>query len=381
MGIMFTKKYNQILVLYRILSRAYFYLPVFIIYLCSTGMNIFHISLCMSVYCISSLITNELFNLIKHRYQCKYLLIFGELLKITGLLILIVNGYENIYYIIISQIILGGGYIISAGHDSTIIYSNIHNPTAFQEKTNGYMFYSLLISGIIGYFCFQINNKIPFILSIITSSILIVAILICLPDKDYPAKKNNNTRKNIDKYKVFLDYSFTRGIILGAFTTFIPYHLYIDLKTNTYYFILILSSYTISGFISSKYLSKYLLDRKLFINILLLISIFGFYFDNIFPEIISMLIFGVISGTSRPTCLNKLKKLRLNISHENISLERFYSLVNVFFLCVGGYIYLNYGFKYIILLSYIMMITYYIIYLILSKKYQTTNNLTSPQYR
>ena len=75
-------------------------------------------------------------------------LVVSEIFKIIGLLLLL---YQNQYLIlVVAQILLGLSYSMMTGVDTAIIKRNITNEKYVQNKSNSYMFLSLLISGIIG---------------------------------------------------------------------------------------------------------------------------------------------------------------------------------------------------------------------------------------
>ncbi|HAZ5370785.1 hypothetical protein LCD22_16065, partial [Staphylococcus aureus] len=133
--------------LYRILSRAYFYLPFLLIYFLAQNYSIMQLEILMATYGVAAF----LFGLYKEKifriYQIKdaYKLIVSEVFKIIGLILLLYP--SHFYILLVAQLLLGLSYSIMAGVDTSIIKMNIKNHKLIQNKSNGYMFLSLLISG------------------------------------------------------------------------------------------------------------------------------------------------------------------------------------------------------------------------------------------
>lgn len=76
---------------------------------------------------------------------------------------------DNNFLYSIAQIILGLGYCVGAGADSKLIQKHAENIALVQSKTNGYMFLSLLISGLIGSFLFSKGIYLPFVVSMVAT--------------------------------------------------------------------------------------------------------------------------------------------------------------------------------------------------------------------
>ena len=78
--------------------------------------------------------------------------------------------------LVVAQILLGLSYSMMTGVDTAIIKRNITNEKYVQNKSNSYMFLSLLISGIIGSYLYGINIKWPIIMTGIFSILTIIII-------------------------------------------------------------------------------------------------------------------------------------------------------------------------------------------------------------
>jgi len=358
--------------LYRIFSRAYFHLPFLVIFLHKQNYSIIDIEIIMAIYGISIFLYTKSSKSIKITsiLSHKHILILSEFIKIIGLSIMLIS--KNITGLVFSQFFLGIGYGFSAGIDSQIINKYISDNGKFQSKSNSYMFISLLTAGLLGSFLFNYNIRLPFIASIAAALIAIVSCIIFLPSEkmsiisEYKDEKKLFTKKESE---IVYTYSFSRGIILTFFSGFLPYHLFVDLSISIYAFILILTSYTFVGNLSSKYIFNFINDKTalLIMKISLILSIIMFFSNNLISIIIGTLLLGLTSGAVRPICYNQLKNLNSNISVISNVMESIYSIINVSILLIGGFLYEKYSFNALLMILIITFIIYLVKVLTLYK--------------
>lgn len=349
--------------LYRILSRAYFYLPFLLIYFLAQNYSIMQLEILMATYGVAAF----LFGLYKEKifriYQIKdaYKLIVSEVFKIIGLILLLYP--SHFYILLVAQLLLGLSYSIMAGVDTSIIKMNIKNHKLIQNKSNGYMFLSLLISGIIGSYLYGINIKWPIYMTGLFSILTILVILLTLVENVDCNIKSESKRKRkkllADEKFWVLHYSFLRALILGFFVGFIPINLYIDLKLNNVQFISVLTSYTIMGYISCRYLTRYL-NYKFLSEICLVIFLIIYTFQNIIAITIAILFLGISSGLTRPQTINELSNSSNLAAILNYA-ETLYFIFNIAFLLIGGYLYsigtIQYLMLFMSLLTFIYLLT------------------------
>lgn len=337
------------IILYRIGSRAYFYLPFFTIYLHYLGYRIFEISCIMAVYGLASFLYSLLpsSDRVVNRTSYRKALLFSELLKLVGLLFLFIG--TNAFVLAIGQFLLGISFAIPEGSDSKIIYSYIKK-SGFQEKTNGYMFLSLLLSGLIGSILFQINPRFPFLFSIAAALLTMLHCIVFLPENRDKKQDNisydeikNFRELPIEVKKVIASYAVGRGLSLAFFTGFLPYYFGIELKLPAYIFILLLSGYTLSGNLSANGIGR-LKDKDkvkfgfiLFHSSILAVPIL-FLFKNIAAIIIGTILLGTAVGISRPICFVQIKEME-QFTFLVGKMEKMYAVVNFFTLIIGGCLY------------------------------------------
>lgn len=361
--------------LYRIFSRAYFYLPFLLIYFYQNGYSIIKIEILIATYGASAF----LFSLCKN-YIYKYVnfvepakLLISELVKITGLALLLL---QNQYYILLlAQLILGISYSMMSGVDSIIIkrYFDFDNDENIQNKSNSLMFLSLLFSGIIGSYLYEINEKLPIIVtilfSILTSLIIFTTFIFKEQNENnHIVKEKNNYSFNNSELFWVLHYGVLRGIILGFFIGFLPLYLFVNWKLNTTQFILILACYSISGFISSQYFVKYM-NFKFLSEVNLILFLIFFSYQSIFTISTSMIFLGVSSGLTRPQTIKEISKSAYFVSIMNLS-EKIYFIINTVFLITGAWIYQIGAMNYIL----VYIFTIFFIYLLIIGYIRSDNN-------
>ncbi len=114
-------------------------------------------------------------------------------------------------------------------------------------------------------------------------------------------RRNKGKDKEISTRREVLDIAlfFLRALILGFFIGFIPINIYNDLKLNNLQFISVLTCYTVMGFVSSRYLTKYL-NYKFVSEICLVIFLIIYTYQSFIAVTISMIFLGISSGLTRP---------------------------------------------------------------------------------
>lgn len=338
---------------YRIFSRAYFYLPFLTVYLLEQGCSIFETSAIMAIYGIAAFTFTQIASK-NRRFKSvsqKQLLIGSELLKIGGLLLIIMLKNE-LPALVLGQGALGVSYAMAAGQDTKIIRQYIREP-GFQEKSNSYMFLSLLIAGFIGSMLYEANPVFPFMASIITSAIGI-CFCISLPNEDssiqeYEMHEISEQKLTVNEKKTVCRFVLVRGIVLTMFTGFLPVYLWNDLRTSAYTFIFILSSYTIMGNIGSNFILRHIGIRRAAatMDILLPLALFMLLSGNTVGIILAALMLGIVSGMIRPYCMKQIEKEKLN--QALVTMETSYALLNVSLLIGCGFLYQGYAFQHVVL--------------------------------
>ncbi len=164
---------------------------------------------------------------------------------------------------------------------------------------------------------------------------------------------------------------FFKSVNIRFFIGFIPINIYNDLKLNNLQFISVLTCYTVMGFVSSRYLTKYL--NYMFVSeICLVIFLIIYTYQSFIAVTISMIFLGISSGLTRPQTINKLSSssnLRVMLNYA----ETLYFIFNIAFLLMGGYLYTIGTIQYLILFISLLIFIYLIIIFYFTRREQHEN--------
>ncbi len=324
-----TEKYIKY---YRILSRAYFHLPLLVLFFSNLGYKFKEIIFLILVYSLTSFIFLIFKNKITNFTNLKKKVYASELFKIIGLLCFIFLN-NNIIFLIIGQILLSLSYSLQIGVDTLMINQKYQGKIRMhvQASTNSYMFLSLLISAIIGGIVYSINIVFPFILSLLGALLII---WITIRNRDQYSVKIEAKKESSDLSKNYLPiiyYGLSRGIVLTLFIAVIPF-LLLEKNISPIIFVLILSMYTLAGFVSSKYYLKINKTYLFKVTISLLLILFGIIFialNSLISIAIGLIFFGIGVGLVRPLAMEKIR----SPSHFN-TMETMYFIVNIIILVI-----------------------------------------------
>lgn len=301
---------------YRIFSRMYFYLPILFPFFYLAGQSVLKIEILLAAYGMAIMLLLGLAKKITIRLGHKNALLIGEALKIIGLFGLLLYA-KNFSVLLALQVIMGFGYAMIAGNDTVILQQSFTDRTSpecqsIQAKTNSYMFLSLLFSGLLGAMIFKSSSSLVLILSIVAALFSFMSILLMKYQQQYLSSSRNNNDILIDNFaKTY--YFVIRGLVLAVFVGILPYFLFILLKVSMLWYAVVISSFTLSGFFSSKYLTKYLknYEFKWLFSIstgVVLASVALLLYQNVYLSFVTSLILGLVSGCIRPVTIAKIKK-------------------------------------------------------------------------
>lgn len=329
---------------YRIFSRMYFYLPIIFPFFYVSGHGVETIELLLALYGIAVTFFIGLSKKITSFIGHKNALILGELFKITGLLLFILCAQKT-SVLCLAQITMGIGYSLIVGNDTVILQQSFgENATAeyqiAQAKTNSYMFIALLLSGLVGAFLFAHSPILVMWLSI-GAAILSVASILTMhyikQDRVMP-----HSVISLPVMKEALRYYFIiRGLVLAVFVGVLPYFFFLLMHTTMVWFGVILSSFTLCGFLSSKYLThrfKKISITTLSIGSIIVIA-FAFLcllFGNMYIGAVTTILLGLLSGCVRPVTVANIDGKRFNVEKTLNKAEFYYGIFNAFILVMAA---------------------------------------------
>lgn len=356
---------------YRIFSRMYFYLPIMFPLLYLSGESILHIEILLAIYGIATVLSLPMAGFAIKKIGHKYIIILGEILRIIGLIILTLYA-GNLLWTSAAQIFMGIGYAFVVGNDTIILQQifkqvNSEEYQSVQAKTNSYMFLALLFSGLIGAIVFKYNITLVLLFSIVAAILSILSIS-CLDFKKVD-EFSKSASSELVKNDAAMYYSLIRGVVLSFFVGLFPYFFLIKFNTDIISFGIVITCFTISGFLSSKYLARHLkrysfdwlISRSSF---LVLVGLSLFLLNNVYFGFLAAFILGGISGCVRPITISKIDNNFYSVEKTLKKAEYNYAILSAALLISAG-VYI----KYVGFYSYIISVIVLLFFLILFKTY------------
>lgn len=371
-------KINSILFyFYRIISRCYFHLPILFFYFWNIQLGMYISILLLATYGISSTFSSGI-NLFLTKYiSVKYIVLIGEFLKISGLILLLVGsirGAINLNILFLSQIVGGIGFAIAISNDASLlrfIVDEDQNKFIYlQTKSQSGIFIATLVSGTIGSILFDYNMLWPFYVSILFG--IIAMLCIYLIKANGKINFNSSTNNEIENFKIqdiqrfwMLFYSISRAFSLAPFIGFIPFY-FIMVNVDPMIFGLVLSCFTLSAWfsikISAQIIQNYSINVMLIFTVCTMLSAFLFLahshflatsgIDYFIVGLISLVLLGFGSGAVRPSTMANLD-LTLNSPKERVvifsTMERDFGILNGLLLLLGAWLLVENGFEFLMM--------------------------------
>lgn len=355
--------------LYRIFSRMYFYLPILFPFFYLSGQSVQQIELLLALYGVSTALAITIAKKIVGNIGHKKALLIGEILKIVSLLIFIFF-HKYFFMLALAQIFMGIGYAMIVSNDTVILQQTFKGKqknrcSAVQIKTNSYLFLSLLFSGLLGALFFKYSPSLVMWISILAAIFSFFSILSMIYAKENNTLENRKVTLPVDN-TVLIYYCFIRGMIIPVFIGGLPYFFFIIKKTDMIWFGAILSSFTLSGFFSSKYFVEYFKKYRiasLFIGSLALIC-FAYLlllFGSLYLGLLTTILLGFLAGSVRPLAILNINTKKFDIEKTLNRAEFFYGLLSSLLLIFAGLFFKYSNFNdYIYLLVMMSFITGFI---------------------
>jgi MFS family permease len=374
--------YNKVVFYaYRILSRAYFHLPILFIYFHRSIQDVLTLEIALSVYAFTiaafSNFSNFLFRIFG---RLRYVVAAGEILKGIGLFLLLFSNHFTC--IIIGQFIGGLGFAICIGADSSLLRSQYgEQELSAYQKVESYsvsmVFPSLFLAGVIGSILYGMRPATPFFISIAMTILAAIMIMKFKEKKPFIQKTTDKSKVRIFSASLFLwvlYYVVTRASIVALFIGLLPLYLEKSVKLPASLFGVFLGVFSVMAFWGARYSAKWINEKsKLIISFLmtfiLTIGIFTFVlFQNKFLAFLGIALLGASAGVVRPLVYTQLNKAPLT-SFERTELlskmETVYGYVNGFLLIVVGVI-IKYSSLYYALISVGILPIFLILFVLFS---------------
>lgn len=253
---------------YRVVSRAYFHLPIFVVFLVLQGFEVYWIGTALALYGLIVAVGSRLLNPIKARLSLSGCLVLGELTKFVGLAILLLPVSQG--SILAAQTLSALGFCLTAGTDAALA-STLRSGERYRAQeasTQMGMFIASFAAGFVGALSFGLWDRLPFVLSGLSSlgaAVLLhragvslrngvqTTILSPAPpggDADEDGEQAENRPGLVRFWALY--YSINRALLLSVYTFLLPLLLFLEANLPIMMFGAVLGLYTVFGLIAAR---------------------------------------------------------------------------------------------------------------------------------
>lgn len=325
-GLIFEQRNTATFVIYRSVSRLYFYLPILVMLFVSNGYTYLQVGILISAYSAAVFIAEIPVNLIIRSIAAKTSIIAGEGIKAAGLVALASS--TSFHEALLAQIAMGFGYAIAAAGDSVVMTSSRLDSESYDrvQRVAHVMVLSVVISAsIIGGVVAQFWSAVTAVWISAPAPVLAALVAYFFDSTSYENNKEKPASQRQPCSEIFkhpnllmgiLNYGITRAIFMSMFVAFIPMAYLILYKVPMSAFGAIIASYTLASILTAGYSDAIL--RKLGESRTLVISYFLLVSSGLMlvrPESLSWLqylspaLMGFAAGITRPLATSKFNRL------------------------------------------------------------------------
>lgn len=335
----------RLLYAYRIVSRLYFHLPVLLVFFLLEDFSIFAAEVLLAVFGLAVTVGSAFAPRLRGRLPRKWLVAGGELLKLAGLLLVVATG--EVWAAAIGQAVNGLGYAITQMTDASLLAAVAPSKEAnarAQSGTQGYMFLSVLVAGVVGAVMFDADRESVFYASM--GAALLAALIVAAvrePAEEHApaggAGGKSASDLTADESWWVRYYVILRAVTLAVFVGFLPYLFFEIIEVSLTWFGVVLGIFSLAAFLGARY-AVALMDRvgkpPLTLATLLLSLGSMVVFATEPPlgvALVAMLLFGLSAGGVRPLTMSGVGARRGELVP---TMERRFGLVNAAILVAGG---------------------------------------------
>ncbi|MEU9717608.1 hypothetical protein [Streptomyces sp. NPDC047976] len=245
---------------YRIVSRAYFHLPVVVVFLTQQGFGPLATAALLALYGVTAALGDHVVAPLRRRLSLAGCLVAGEAVKLAGLLVLLAPVSTGVA--VVSQLLAGLGFCLTAGTDAALA-STLLSGERFrtrEARTQAGMFLISFAAGVLGAVAYAQYDRAPFLLSALGCA---VAALFVLPGgrsglRPQTAQPGTGGAAATGQGRVLpwqvrlwaSYYSVSRAVLLTAYTFLLPLLLFFGERLSVTMFGAVLGLYTLCGLMS-----------------------------------------------------------------------------------------------------------------------------------
>ncbi|MGN6315600.1 MFS transporter [Trinickia sp.] len=368
-----TDRNVRLFVLYRVVSRLYFHLPVLFLHLYLVELGLYRVIALLAIYGLVTTVTASLGGKLLTKLSEKQVVAVGETMKACGIVLLLAGtrlADVDMHLLVLSQIIGGTGFSIALSTDSSLLRSLASaggDSTLFmraQTRSQSQMFIATLVAGTSGSILFDYQPFWPFYASLLASvSSTVLVMMIREPAAARSAPGATAKALSIDSGQRFWMgfYSLSRAFTLAPFVGFLPFY-FIMVNVDPLLFGAVLGLFTLSAFATSLAVNGFI--KRFGVRVLMVATLccmFGAMLvlgcsewlagqgvDYFVSGLIGITLLGLGSGGVRPATMANLDLSALG-PLERVALfsrmERNFGIANGALLALGAYLLANEGFQ------------------------------------
>jgi hypothetical protein len=343
----------RLLYAYRIVSRLYFHLPVLFVLFFRRGATVWESELLLAVYGLSVALTATVAPAITRRLGAGRTVMTGELCKAAGLVLL--GAVPLIGVEAIGQVLGGIGFALATGPDSSLLVKLQPDRAArakFQATSQSWMFISVLVAGGVGAVMFTVR---PYLVCYAAAAAAAIALLLMraasrgVETAPAPAAGAQPARRpGLTSAQRWWAVYYVAGRVatLAPFVGFLPYMLVVRLHVKLAFFGVVLGLFTLSAFVSARYLHGLLrrfparsLTGAGILGTAAAIVLFSFAQTSLPAVLVGITMLGLASGGVRPVALSGLDTAGLDPAGQGPlvgRLEQATGVGNAVIMAVGG---------------------------------------------
>jgi len=244
---------------YRIVSRAYFHLPLVAVFLLMNGYQPLQIAFMLALYGVVAALADLGLGWLKGRLTLAGSLVVGESIKVVGLLLMVVDVQWG--FVAASQILSGVGFSLTAGVDGALASSLRGRETAAaqESRTQMGMFLISFAAAVLGAFALLVWDRLPFLLSALAALVSMGLVLAArLPLRDSRERtavpRSRGRGPGVDAKTRFwaMYYSLNRALLLSSYTFLIPLLLFGAYRISIVLFGVLMGIYTLLGLVAAR---------------------------------------------------------------------------------------------------------------------------------
>jgi hypothetical protein len=348
----------RLLYAYRIVSRLYFHLPVLFVLFFRRGATVWESELLLAVYGLSVALTATVAPAITRRLGAGRTVMTGELCKAAGLVLL--GAVPLVGVEAIGQVLGGIGFALATGPDSSLLVKLQPDRAArakFQATSQSWMFISVLVAGGVGAVMFTVR---PYLVCYAAAAAAVIALLLMraasrgveaapAPAGGAPAAGAQPAKRpGLTSAQRWWAVYYVAGRVatLAPFVGFLPYMLVVRLHVKLAFFGVVLGLFTLSAFVSARYLHGLLrrfsargLTGAGILGTAAAIVLFSFAQTSLPAVLVGITMLGLASGGVRPVALSGLDTAGLDPAGQGPlvgRLEQATGVGNAVIMAVGG---------------------------------------------